>query len=377
MKLFISILTILFIGVWGCNQPKPQGLAAKKAELTKYQDEIGRLQDLSAKLEAEIAEEDTSSSNEIVRVVSVEEARIQRFSHFIDLRGTVESENTVQVTAGMPGLITRVLVVEGQKVNKGQLLAETEAAAMKESISQIEANLQLAKTAFERQKNLWDQKIGSELQYLQAKTNYESLEKQLSGTQAQFKLSKVYAPISGTIDEVYAKVGMAASPGLPVVTIVNLGDLEAVAQVPENYLGAVKMGLPVKVVLTELKDTLNTKINKVSLTVNPMTRTFKIQCKLPSKSTIKPNMYTMISINDKNIDKAIVVSENIVQNDSKGPFIYVLKEVAGVQRAEKRYIEKGMTYNGQIQITKGLDAGDKFVSFGYQTIVDGQALAIN
>ena len=375
--LLLTLLPLMFVACGGSESTDNASLEGKKAQLAQYRSEMDALRGKIQTLEAEISALEMASGQAApARVVTVAEVRTQVFSHYIDLQGMIEAENSMMVTAGMPGLIKKIYVKEGQTITAGQLLAEVESGALDESIKQLEINLELAKTAYERQKSLFDQKIGTEIQFLQAKTNFESLQQQLVAMREQQKLTKITAPVGGTLDELYAKVGSAAAPGVPVATLVNTGDLRAKARVPDAYVGNVKRDVPVKVVLPDLGDTIQTRVSFIGNAVNAFTRTFTVECSVPQRPNIKANMFARLSINDQNIANAVVLPENLVQSDYDGRrFVLVAAEEGGKKFARKRYVELGASYNGQVHITKGLGIGDRYISFGFQTVADGQEIA--
>lgn len=374
--LLLFLLPLLFLAA--CGGGSGEGtLDQKKAELAKYKSEVDALNVKIEALEKEIATLDPAAKSAgNARMVSAEEARATSFSHYIDLQGSIDAKNSVMVTAGMPGLIKKVYVKEGQSVVAGQAIADIEAGAMLESIKQLETNIALAKTAYDKQKSLWDQKIGTEMQYLQVKTQYESLLQQLASVNEQLKLTHVVAPISGTIEDVFAKVGTMGSPGFPIVNLVNTGTLQAKAKVPDVYASKVRQGAPVKITFPDLNESINTNISFIGNSVNPMSRTFTIECNIPQRNSIKANMYCKISINDETLANAVVVSENVVQEDTKGKYIFVVKDQGGQTRAAKQYVTVGSNYDGKVHIVDGLKAGEKFVSFGFQSIADGQLISV-
>lgn len=360
-----------------CTSEVGDDLASKRAQLATIQTQKNELESQIAKLEAEIAKmSEGVEQREIAKAVALETLKTSPFSHFIEVRGNVEAKQSQSVNAGMPGQLKKVYVQEGQQVSKGQLIAEVDATSMRESMRQLEINIETAKTVYERQQKLWDQKIGSEIQYIQAKSGYESLVQQLASVKEQFKFARITAPVSGTVDAVYLKTGQSVAPGMPVVNIVNTSDLRAVAKVPDSYSEKVREGLSVKIILPDSKDTINSRILLVSKAINQLSRTFTVECALPARANIKPNMYALVSINDQNLSNALIVSENIVQADEKGKFILIAVEKDGKSRAEKRYVETGLSYNGKVQIKSGLAAGEKIISMGYQTVTDGQLLTL-
>lgn len=372
--IIFSLIALIFAA---CSAGGGDDLASKKAQLATYQTQMDELKSKMTALEAEIAKmSEGVEQREIAKAVAVETLKASPFAHYIEVRGNVEAKQSQSVNAGMPGQLRRVLVEEGQQVSRGQLLAEIDASSMQESIKQMEINIAAAKTVYERQQKLWDQKIGSEIQLIQAKSSYESLVQQLASMKEQFKYAKITAPVGGTVDIVYLKTGQSVAPGMPVVNIVNTAELRAVGKVPDSYSSQVREGMAVKIILPDLGDTISSKVTLVSKAINQSSRTFTVESALPSRTNVKPNLYAILSINDQNVANTLVVSQNIIQSDEKGKFVLIAAQKDGKLRAVKRYVETGLSYNGKVQVTSGLQAGDQVISMGYQTVADGQLLVL-
>jgi RND family efflux transporter MFP subunit len=272
------------------------------------------------------------------------------------------------------GVVTAVYVKEGDRVSKGQVLAVIDDAVMRQSVEELKTSLDLATTVYQKQENLWNQKIGSEIQYLQAKNNKESLERRLQTLNSQLAMNRITSPLSGTVDEVNVKAGEAASPGLGVVRVVNLAEVKVKAQVADSYISAVKKGDEVKIILPDIKENIDGKISFVGQVVNPQSRTFDIEVTLNNRDNkLKPNMLAVININDKTTQNAIVIEENFVQQTETGNVVFV----AGSQKAEARKVKTGLSYNGNVEILEGIKPGDSVITNGYQDLVDGQAIKVS
>jgi RND family efflux transporter MFP subunit len=268
-------------------------------------------------------------------------------------------------------------VKEGDMVTAGKVLAETDNRAIRESIAQLQTNYDFAKTAFEKQKRLWDQKIGSEIQYLQAKTQYESLGKSMDALQAQLDMTRIKSPIAGVVDQVNIKAGEFAAPGMfGAFRVVNEKSMKVVAKVAESYIGKIKVGNPVSIRVTDLNDTLNAKITYVGKVVDPMSRTFAVEISLGGiANDLRPNMMTMISIQDELLADAVVIKSNYVQKDALGNTYVMLAEGAkGSMKAKKQLVKTGLSYGDLVVITEGLDGSEQYVESGYQEVTDGQPL---
>jgi RND family efflux transporter MFP subunit len=278
----------------------------------------------------------------------------------------------------MGGVITSVSVKEGDRVSKGQTLAVIDDAVLRQSVEELKTGLDLANTVFEKQQNLWNQKIGSEVQYLQAKNNKEGLERKLATLNSQLAMARITSPISGVIDEVNIKPGEAAAPGLGVIRVVNLSDIKVKARVADSYIGAVKKGDEVKITLPDIKEEFSGKVSFVGQVVNPQSRTFDMEVSLKNRDEkLKPNMLAIVNINDKTVKDAIVIDANFVQQSESGDIVFVAGTEGNSQKAEMRKVKTGLTYNGQVEVLEGLKAGERLITSGYQDLVDGQVIKVS
>lgn len=372
----LFLLTATFLVTACGGEKQPNTLAEKKEALAKLKTEAKSLTEKIAKLDAEIKAADPSmKAAEKVLPVVTQALQPRSFKSFIEIQGTVETKNTATATPRMAGTYTTVYVKEGQTVKAGQLLAKIDNAILRDQIAALKQQMELANTVYEKQKSLWDQKIGTEIQFLQAKNNKESLEKNMAVLETQVDMYNVYAPISGAVERVMAKTGEIAAPGMPLASIVNLGSLKATANVPDTYLSNIRMGDMVKVKLPDLSREINAHVTFISKLVNPANRTFKIEASIPSSSDIKPNMVSILNISDINKSNAIVINQNYIQSTEFGDVVYVAETEGNKKVAKARKIKTGVSYNGEIEITEGLQAGDLIVTEGYQDLVDGQVIS--
>lgn len=372
-------VAVLFLSVFvtACGGGKTDNsLAGKKEELAKLKAESKTLTEKIAKLDAEIKAADPSmKAAEKVFPVVTEALQTRSFKSFIEIQGTVETKNTATATPRMAGTYTTVYVKEGQTVKAGQLLAKIDNAILRDQIAALKSQMELANVVFEKQKGLWDQKIGTEIQYLQAKNNKEALEKNLAVLETQVDLYNVYAPISGAVERVMAKTGEVAAPGMPLASIVNLGSLKATANVPDVYISHIKMGDAVKVGLPDLNREINARVTFISKLVNPANRTFKIEVAIPTSSDIKPNMLSVLNIADINKSNVLVIKQNYIQSTEFGDVVYVAVTEGNKKVAKGRKVKTGVAYNGEIEVLEGLQSGDLIITDGYQDLVDGQAIS--
>jgi RND family efflux transporter MFP subunit len=376
MKNYLSLSFIAFI-IFSCSPGS--GLEKKKAQLAEYQAEHDALKIKIADLEKEIARLDTSAEIRKPKLVTLTPVNAGVFNHYIDVQGTIDSEENIAVQPGMPGQVTKVNVHEGDMVSAGQVLAEVDNRVIRESISQLQTNVDFAKTAFEKQQRLWNQKIGTEIQYLQSKTQFESLQKNLLTLQAQLEMSRIKSPINGMVDAVNIKVGEYAAPGmLGAFRVVNFGKMKVKAKVADSYIGKVKVGNPVSIYLADIKDTIQAKISFVSRVVNPMTRTFDIEIGLGSTSPdVRPNMMASLKINDENIANAISVLSNLVQKDaSENMYVMIAEGSAAKMKARKKLVKTGISSGDRIIVLEGLSGNEQLIEAGYQEVVDGQLISL-
>lgn len=374
MKLYYSIAIASLLAA--CSGEKKTDVQSKRNELTDLKSQQAELNSKIKSLEGELTKLDPKKSEEArVKDVSVAPVAPKTFQHFVELQGTIDAKNNVQVSPKSGGVITAVYVREGDRVRAGQPIAKVDDQLLRESISEVKTQMSLANTVYEKQATLWKQQIGTEIQYLQAKNNKESLERRLSTLNAQLGQSTVTAPISGVVDQVVMKVGQSAAPGMGLVRVVNLSQLKVVAKVADSYSGSVRKGDAITVELPDLSRKLNSRISFVATTVDPATRTFTIEAPLPSDNALKPNMLARVKINDDTQAKAIVINENLIQDTENGKLVYVAVNEGGKKIAKAKTVKTGQSYGGQIEITQGLQVGDQIVTAGYQDLVDGQPIS--
>ncbi len=299
--------------------------------------------------------------------------------HYIKIQGMVESDNNVLIPARTFGVIKKIYVKKGQEVKKGQMLAAMDGAIVENSLSELEINMELASTMYERQKRLWDKKIGSEVQFLQAKTNKEALEKRLAATREQYMLTKVIAPISGTVDEVMIKEGEAVNPGFGTIRIVKLSDLKITANLSEKYTGNIRVGDSLTVSIPVLNRDFVSVVRSVARVINPKNRTFPIEVSLPKGSTeIQPNMLTVLLINDYSNPKSITVPFNIIQKTEFNRFCFVASQNENdIWTVERRKVELGLKYGDYIEILSGLESGEFVVIKGFQNLAGNQQVMVS
>lgn len=362
------------------------GFMVSCSATTREDDKKARLEELKAqqadlaqeiqKLEAEIAEENPEAVATVrPKEVSVSELTPRKFDHYVQTQGHIESEHNVLVSAEMMGVITNVYVTEGQSVSKGQVLAQIDNSVISRNIESMEAQLELATSVYERQKNLWDQKIGTEVQFLQAKTNKESLEKQLASLREQKDKTRIKAPTSGTVDDVMVKVGENIAPGMPAVRVVNNSQLKIQAPISEAYVTDIRKGDRALVRISELNKEVEAKVTFVGRTIDRLSRTFNVEVALPSDPDLRPNMTATVKIVFHTDPNAVVVPVNIVQEINGEKVVYVAEQEGSRLVARRKVVTIEGVYGDQAHVS-GLSAGDKVVTVGYQGLNDGDTITI-
>lgn len=360
MKRILIAAVVLFLAACASN---PEN---KKEELAKLKKEQANLNAKIIKLEAEIGDKKV----EVVKEVSVYEVKASTFKNYVEIQGKIDAEENVQVNAEAMGVITNVYVSIGQNVSKGQVLAQIDDAILRQSIGQVQTQLDLATNLFKRQSNLWNQKIGTEVQYLNAKTQKESLERQVAIVKQQASMYKIKSPITGTIDQMDYKVGQAVQPGLPGIRVINTKNLKAKALVSEAYAGTINKGDEVQIDFPNINDSLITKLSFASKTIDPASRSYNIEVNLPSKSTFQPNMLAILKIVDYKKDNALTVPIKAIQKSEKGDYVFLFNG----GKAKRAVIKVGNTYNGNAEILSGLKVGDQVVTMGFNGLNEGDSL---
>jgi membrane fusion protein, multidrug efflux system len=303
----------------------------------------------------------------------VQEIKMEPFAHFIEVQGSLDGDNNVAVFPEAPGVIEEIYVKVGQHVNKGQLMARMNDAATREQIKGLESGLELATTVYDKQKSLWDQNIGSEVQYLTAKNARETLESQLASAKKQLDMMQVKSPINGTIEESQLKVGQMAAPQYPAFRVVNFGQLKVVTDVAEAYASKIKVGDEIVVFLPDIKKEYKAQVNFASNFINQVNRTFRVEAILKeSDPQMKANMVAVLKINDYKNDNSITLPINYVQNDQNNSFVYIAEKSGEDYKAIKRPVTTGQVYNGLAEITTGLKPGDNIITQGYLEVEEGE-----
>ncbi|SKB33103.1 efflux RND transporter periplasmic adaptor subunit [Daejeonella lutea] len=364
MKNLIFMGIVLFLAACGGKTTD------KKTELETLKKQRVEINSKIAALEAEVGSAKTAEDVKTVGILEVQEST---FSNFLEVQGRIDAEDNVQVSPEAQGVVTAVYASVGQNVGRGQVLAQIDDKVLRQNISELQTQLSLATTLYQRQKNLWDQKIGTEVQFINARTQKEAAERRISTLRSQIAMYKIKAPISGTIDAMDMKVGSVASPGMSSIRIINANKLKAKAQVAESYAGRVNQGDNVQVILPDVPDSINTKISFASKTIDPVSRSFNVEIKLPANSRYRPNMLSILKIIDYKNDKALIVPVNAIQKAENGDYLFISDN----GKAKRVNIQTGKISEGKAEILSGLKVGDKVVIAGTDGLSEGDVIKAN
>ncbi len=375
----IIILSALSLVLFACSQgEKTQSIddLIKAKDVKALNEKKTALQAEIAKIEVGLASLDVKTEEALVSVLTVKDTI---FNHYLEIQGNVDTKENILIQPEVPGTLVTLNVKAGQRVGKGQILGRIDDGGSSQAVANLESQYQLAKTTFERQKNLWDKKIGSEIQYLQAQTQMTSLSKQVAQAKAQLAKTVIRAPFTGTIDEVFVERGQVVAPGSPngLMRIVNLGNMFVSTSIPETYIGKLKVGDLVDVFLTSLGKTYKGKVRQIGNYINPNNRTFGIEVSVPNpENLLRPNQVAKLKITDYTSKNAIVVPTNVIQEDGKGDkYVYVVEGSNGkTGTAKKVIVATGQSSDNVTEILSGLSAEDIIVTEGVNTISDGMKL---
>lgn len=376
MRYFIfSIVLILAACGTKKETANPKDLAGLKSLLAEKQKQMDVLKLEIADIQGKIAKLDTSRVMKKM-LVSLDTLRPQNFKHTIDIQGTVTGDELLNISPKVPASYTRIYVQKGMMVSRGQILAQLDDRIVREGLEELKSSIQYAQTLYDKQKRLWDQKIGSEVQYLTAKNNLDALNKKLSTMNQQLAMYRVVSPINGQVDDVMAKEGEMGAPGAPSIKVLNLRTLKFVAHPAESYVDKIKTGNNVEVFFPDLNKSFNSKVKTIGKMIDNLNRTFTVDIALPVSPDIRPNMMAVSKIIDYYNPKALIVPINILVNVDTDPFLYVAEEKDGVLRAVKRKVKLGNTNNNEVEIVSGLKPGDKVIKIGYQDLNDGDPITL-
>ncbi len=355
----------------------PEGLEEKRTFLKEKQEEVRKLTKIVKDVEGQIAELDPESVAED-KLVKVEQVATGTLQHFVDVQGTVVAKDFANASSEIGGRLLSVNGTEGQYVRRGQLIATVDVESINKQIAEVETSLSLAKDTYARQERLWNQKIGSEMQYLQAKNNVDRLEQSLETLRHQLTKANVYAPIAGSIDVMNKEAGEVAGPGEPIVRILNTTKLTAEIDVPENYLKSVGRGSKVNVELPAIDEVFEARVSRLSNSIDPSSRSFKLEIPIPSRIKLaKPNLLATMKLQDEVAENVVIVPLELIQQEVTGKdYMLVLDDSGEKPVAKKKYVTTGLSYDGSIAITEGLSTGDKIITLGALGLADGDRVTL-
>ncbi len=385
-KILYTITTTLLLIACGSKQEQSVEDLIAKGDLKEIRAKKAEIASKQKTLETDLKQLDSVialiDSNEKLPLVTTITAEAQKFDHFLGLQGSVKTKKNVLIYPEMAGTLLRVYVKKGQSVGKGQLLASIDDGGMSSQLAQLKTQAQLAKTTYERQQRLWDQKIGSEIQYLQAKTKYEANESAVRQAQSQLGKSSIRAPFSGIIDDVIKDQGTIVAPGQDseVFRIVNLSDMYISVDVPESHLANIKKRKEAKVYFPVLGDTITTKIRQIGNFIDPNNRSFTVEIPVPNKKgAIKPNLTAKVSINDYTNEEALVIPQSIISENAEGEqYVYVAikTETENEAQVKKSIIVTGKAQGSVVEVLSGISDGDLLIKEGARSVKDGQTVQI-
>lgn len=387
-KLIIIIFSVSFIWM-SCSEEKKikrqstakiiatQDLNKIKKKKTEVKNRYDKLREELTLLNEEIEKLDTIEKLPLVTVLNVKSTF---FKHFLELQGSVETNENVIIYPEFSGILSTIYVKEGQPVKKEQLLAKIDDGGLSNQLGQLKVQYQLSKTTYERQKRLWNQKIGSEMQYLQAESNMKAQEEGIAVMKDRLEKTYVRAPFSGIIDDVITERGSVVAPRSELFKLVNLDKMYVRSDVPEIYLPNIKIGTSVEVYLPVLGKKIEAQISRMSHTIDKDNRTFSIEIEIPNKDgQLKPNLTARLKINDYTNEKAILVPESIISENAEGEqYVYIAQQSSGKERAKalKRMIKTGLSQDGKVEITSGLKEGDRIIDEGARNVKPGLRIEI-
>ena len=374
MKHIVLQLTLALVLSCGSSEKESQSLTelkTKKATLKEEMDQIGS--ELKA-VEMAISELDTLKK--LMSVTSIK-PEIKEFNHYVEVQGTVKADQTIDLHSEMGGTVTAILVKEGQRVSKGQLLATLDSDVIDNSVLQLDTQLALATTTFERQARLWEQNIGSEIQYLQAKAQKEGLENSVKSLKAQARKMRIIAPFSGVIDKIYTKTGELSSPQKPFLKLVNLSKVYVESEVTETYLKSIKKDTKVLLNFRSIGTAMEASISQVGNFINPSNRSFKMRIDLKnSNNTLKANLLAAIKINDFKANGVVIPSRLVQKDRNNKAFVYTIEPKENNHKVIKTYVTEAMSYDNQSYISEGLFSNSILVDKGARLVNTNEVVTL-
>jgi RND family efflux transporter MFP subunit len=369
MKKIIFFVTIaIFLASCGADK-KPKNLQELRQQQSEFKEKL-------AEVEQQIAAmTDSQPAKNRITQVKIQDVQPIPFTHYLNTQGEVTTDNNITIPNQMSGLVEAVLVDKGDRVKKGQVLAKLDADIIEKQMAELKTGLELATTVYERRKRLWGKKIGSEIEYLQAKNNKESLERKLETIQEQLSMYQITSPINGTVDEIFLKEGEIAVAGMGAIRVIQLKDMKIVSEVSEKYLYQIRKGDEVKITSPYAANPVTATVLSVETAIDPENRTFTVEVAIPAGLETTPHMILDLAIRDYHNPQALTVPVNIIQKTSEQSFLFVAEKTNNGWKASKKWITTGKIYKNTAEILKGIKAGDKIITSGYQNLADGVSIS--
>lgn len=367
------VLIVCIFAISACGGKKKDPLITKKEQLKKLKVQQSKINVEIRKLENEIAALSAETNKDKVIPVITKTLTKRDFVHYIQVQGVVDSDKSIRVSSEIGGQIRHIYVKNGQFVNAGAVIAKVDDALIRKGLAELEQSLDFVKTNYEKQKQLWDKKVGTEIEFLSAKNQYESLLRKKESLEEQLAKTTIKAPISGVIDNTFLKEGEMAVPGVPILQIVNGSDVKLVADVPETYSASIKKGTTVTVKFPALNKTTQSTITNVGEVINPSDRSFKVEIALSNPEKLyKPNMLATVEIKDYEKKDAVVIPRNAIMKGEEEEFVFINQNNV----AKKIAIKTGVNYQGETEVLSGLNGTEQLITVGFQDLADGQKIEI-
>jgi RND family efflux transporter MFP subunit len=372
-NLSYTVLIVFMLALSACGGKKKDPLSTKKEQLKKLKVQQSKVNAEIRKLENEITALSAEANKDKVIPVIAKTLSKREFVHYLQVQGVVDSDKSIRVSSETGGQIKNIYVKNGQFVSAGTTIAKTDDVLIRKGLAELEQSLDFVKINYEKQKQLWDKKVGTEIEFLSAKNQYESLLRKKESLEEQLAKTTIKAPISGVVDNIFLKEGEMSAPGVPILQIVNGGDVKLVADVPETYSASIKRGTVVTVKFPALNKTVQSTVISVGEVISPSDRSFKVEIALSNAEKLyKPNMLATVEIKDYEKKDAVVVPRNAIMKGEEEEFVFVTQN----NIAKKIAIKTGVNYQGETEVLSGLNGTEQLITVGFQDLADGQKVEV-
>jgi RND family efflux transporter MFP subunit len=370
------VVFILALTVFACGKDTSREDIRK--QIAQYKKEKNELQQKITQLNNQLESKGSQPEGTFQIPVFVKEMEPDTFSHFINANGTVEAVQEAFISPETNGQITRIYVEEGERVKEGELMAKLNTSVIESNIEEVKTNLELARETFQKQKRLWEDSVGSEMQYLEAKNRKETLENRLETLREQLDMSEIRAPFDGIVEEISQKVGELGTPGIQLLHLVNLQKLKVEAELAEQYMAYVNEGDLINIRFPAYPDMVKTvPITRKGSVIDKESRTFAIEARINNyDEKLKPNQISIVNVRDYMNDSALVVPANVIKQDMQGDYVYILQDEEDVKVAHKVYVTTGRSYKNETMVQEGLDVGQEVITSGYTQVSEGSRVKV-